>query len=204
MDFLSKFPIVITTATMAYKLPEKIDPEKIIYYNDIIYDRKGMLGTLKLKVKYNDKIYHAKVLSGIISICGIKDVNNAHFIFNKIIINYGLTPITYNDLSVLMVNAYSKFPPIKDPYVKYEKCKSNILFVYDSGNVIFSASSIHILTKQYLNLYAQYFIPTILWLLYQSNTSILHYIPKELIQLIIDHVTHIEGYMIEPVKKSTK
>jgi hypothetical protein len=200
MDFLSKFPVTITTATMVYNFPIKIDPEKIIYNDDIINEhQKDLLRALCVKIIYNNKIYPAKVKPGEICICGIKDIKNAHVIFNKIIIQYGLTPITYNDLKIELINASCKFPPIKDLEVKYKKCKFSNIIVYNSGTMIITARSVHILTEHYINLYSQYLLPTILWFLYQSNVSIFHYIPKELMQLIINYVTN--GLDMKEVQK---
>lgn len=86
-----------------------------------------------------------------------------------------------------LINAACKF----NSKVLHIKGKYRNILVHDSNNVIFTASSVNTLTKQYLNLYAQYLIPDILWILYRSNLSIFHYIPEELIQIIIDNVTHV-------------
>lgn len=79
MDSLSKFPIRITTATMVYKLPKKIDKDKIIYNDDIISNNNklGFFNALCVKIIYDNKIYSAKIGDTEISICGIKDINNA-------------------------------------------------------------------------------------------------------------------------------
>ena len=204
MDLFENYHIQINTLVMVFRAKYQIN--NVVFNDEIVQDLKpSFKNTVNVKIIHNNRIYRAKIGKTEIQICGIKDINNAHVIFNKLLAACNHDPISLNDLTIILINTSCKFPPISSlHYQTANKPKNCNLFVYPSGQTIISATSIQTTKEQYLHLYAQFLLPTILNILYNTNTSIFHYIPKELVDIICDYVIIIKdstSYPIQEVKR---
>lgn len=198
---LFNFPVKCSGCSMVYKLQQPIT--NITYSDDIFPNPKPTFThSINLYLLYNNRKHIARIAKNAIQIIGIQNILHAHEIFNKLLLSCNLNPITMNDLSIQLVNVHCKFPPIDDLWYKSTNYNKNCtIFMYESGAAIISSKSLTIIKEQYLHLYANFLLPTILNYVYNHHAYIFHYIPKELMDIIIEYVIRVKDFTFDLIIK---